>query len=77
MSDGILQYHRHRKARRWFWDMDMDMDGKVSGITGSPILPSDTIRMKEMGCTTGFIGHSSCAHIMKLIPSQKSEENGL
>jgi hypothetical protein len=66
VSDGILQFHRSSKGASlgsgtWAW-----ME-KLSGIEGSPIQPSDAIRMTDWAISHGLIGQWSCAPIMHLL----------
>ena len=64
-SDGILQFHRGAldtlKGGTW------EDFSHSSGITGSPIVPADAIRMTDWAISHGLIGHWSCAHILRLV----------
>jgi hypothetical protein len=40
---------------------------KASGITGSPLIPADAIRMTDWAIDHGLLGHWSCAHILHLV----------
>ena len=65
-SDGILQFHRGRlrTMQRSTWEFF----SKASGITGSPIMPADAVRMADWAISRGLIGHWTCAHLTGLTP---------
>jgi hypothetical protein len=64
-SDGILQFHRGpldtMQSSTW------QAFSKASGITGSPLIPADAIRMTDWAIDHGLLGHWSCAHILHLV----------
>lgn len=53
-SRGILQY----QDGTWNWF------SKMSGITGSPLIKEDAIRMTEWAIQNGYLKHWSCAKIL-------------
>jgi hypothetical protein len=65
ISDGILQFHRGPKntlaSSTW------EAFSKASGITGSPIIPADAIRMADWAISHGLLSHWTCARILHLI----------
>ncbi|HKF48337.1 MAG TPA: hypothetical protein VKB38_13325 [Terracidiphilus sp.] len=64
-SDGVLQFHRGpldtMASSTWA------SFSKASGISGSPINPSDAIRMADWAIDHDLLGHWTCAHILHLV----------
>ena len=64
ISDGILQFHRGplntMQSSTW------EFFSRASGITGSPIIPADAIRMADWSIDHGLLDHWTCAQILKL-----------
>lgn len=65
VSDGVLQFHRSSKdapagSGTWAWM------ASLSGITGTPIRPSDAVRMADWAIDHGYLSHWSCAKILHL-----------
>jgi len=64
ISDGILQFHRgplntmHSSTWEYF--------SRASGITGSPLVPADAIRMTDWAIEHGLAHHWTCARLLKL-----------
>lgn len=65
ISDGILQFHRGpgNSMASGTWEAF----SQASGIVGTPIYPSDAIRMADWAIDHGLLGHWSCAHILDLL----------
>ncbi len=64
-SDGILQFHRGpqdtMQSSTW------QSFSQASGITGSPIIPADAIRMTDWAIDHGLLRHWTCAKMTGLL----------
>jgi hypothetical protein len=58
----ILQFHRGplntMQSSTW------ESFSEASGITGSPLIPADAIRMTDWATNHGLLSHWTCAHIL-------------
>ena len=64
-SDGILQFHRG--AKNTMEGGTWESFSATSGITGSPIIPADAIKMADWAISHNLLSHWTCAHILKLV----------